>query len=244
MKLLLLFALPREVAETVRVMGRKKKIDGLPFRGFSVNHQSHVLTIVETGMGVENSARVLLRMIQAGKPDTVISIGYCGALSSDASVGDVVWASRILLVDGQNSESLSLPDSLAVLEKLASRLRIREGTFITMKDWMKKQELIRFASPEMTLPVCDMETFALARLCNYHRLPFFAIRAVSDGADRDLPFDPWSVCDKKGNYRVLRALRLFLTRPRLLTHGMELLRNSKIASHNLSEAVSALLQVL
>jgi hypothetical protein len=89
-----------------------------------------------------------------------------------------------------------------------------------------------------------METFGLARLSLDHKLPFFAVRAVSDGADLDLAFNPRSVCDSEGTYRLTRALRLFLTRPRLLAHALALRRNSKIASHNLARATSALLQIL
>ena len=36
----------------------------------------------------------------------------------------------------------------------------------------------------MTLPVCDMETFELARLSLERKLPFIAVRAVSDEAAR------------------------------------------------------------
>jgi hypothetical protein len=89
-----------------------------------------------------------------------------------------------------------------------------------------------------------METFALARLSLHHKLPFFAVRAVSDGADVDLAFDLQEVCDSAGTYRLTRALKLFLTRPHLLTHALSLRRSSRIASTNLARAASALLQVL
>lgn len=244
MRLLILAAFPREVGEAVRTMGRKAGIHGLPFRAYSVRHPTHALTVAETGLGIENATRVFLRMLQAGRFDAVISLGYCGALSHDASVGDLIWASRVQLIEGERVETLTLPDDRKLLETLSLRLPIRAGTFLTLKEWMKKRELVRFVSPDMTLPVCDMETFGIARLSLQRDLPFFAVRAVSDGADQDLPFDPRCVCDDAGTYRLSRALRLFLTRPRLLGRAIKLRQSSRIASCNLALAVNALLQVV
>jgi len=244
MKLLFFFAFPEEVREIIRITGRRKIFEGLPFNAFSLPHSSHLLTVAETGLGFENARRVFLRMVERELPDAVFSLGYCGALSHQASVGDVIWASKVCLIEEQNLQSLPLSDSLKLFEKVSSRIPVRAGTFITMKEWMLKKELIPFVGSEITLPVCDMETFALARLCEDRRLPFFAMRAVSDGADTDLPFDPWSVCDAGGIYRPARALGLFLARPQLLARGISLFRNSKIASHHLGQAVSVLLQVL
>jgi adenosylhomocysteine nucleosidase len=232
------------VKETMRMLGRSERIDGLPFRAFRVRHPSHALTMVETGMGVENAARVLLHLLQTDRPDAVISLGYCGALSPDASVGDVIWASSVCLIEGQKIETLSLPDNGELFEKLSLRFPVRAGTFITMKEWMKKGDIVPFMKPEMMLPVCDMETFGLARLCHSNKLSFLALRAVSDGADTDLLFDPWSVCDRSGIYSAARAMRLFLTRPHLISHAIELYRNSKIASSNLAQAVSALIWLM
>ncbi len=244
MRLLFLAAFPREIGEAVRTMGRSERIRGLPFRAFCVRNPTHVLTVAETGMGIENATRAFLRMLQAGRYDAVVSLGYCGALSHDASVGDLIWASRVCLIEGERVETLALPDERKLLETLSLRLPIRAGTFLTLKGWMKKQELARFVAPGMTLPVCEMETFGLARLSLRHKLPFFAVRAVSDGADVDLAFDPREVCDNAGTYRLTRALRLFLFRPHLLSHALQLCRNSRIASTNLARAASALLQVV
>ncbi|MGD0228812.1 MAG: hypothetical protein ABSC19_00450 [Syntrophorhabdales bacterium] len=244
MRLVLFSALSREVRETTRMLGGRTRLQGLPFRAFCVRHPSHSLTFAETGMGIESATRVFLHMLQRDRPDAAISLGYCGSLSPDASIGDLIWASKVCLVEGRGVETLALDDALGVLGTLSSRLPIRAGTFLTLNRWRKKHELVRTIPQGMPLPVCDMETFGLARLSVDHGLPFFAIRAVSDASGEDIPFDPWSVCDSSGTYRLYRALGLFLSRPHLLAHAIKLRRNSKIASRNLALAVSALLQIL
>jgi len=228
----------------MRILGRSERIHGLPFKAFHISHPSHEITMVETGMGVGNATRIFLSLLETDRPDAVLSLGYCGALLPGASVGDVIRASSVCLTDGHKVETLALPDNRKLFEKLAIRFSVRAGTFITMKEWMKKRDIVPLVTPGMMFPVCDMETFGLARLCDSHTLPFLALRAVSDDADKDLLFDPWSVCDKSGMYSAARAMRLFLTRPHLLSHAKELCRNSKIASANLARAVSALIQVL
>lgn len=228
----------------MRMLGRSERVNGFPFTAFRVSHPSHKLTMVETGMGVGNAARVLLHLLQADVPDAVLSFGYCGALSPEASVGDVVWASNVCLIEGQKFETLSLPDNRELFEKLSSCFPVRTGTFITMKEWMKKRDIAPFVAPGMMLPVCDMETFGLAQLCDSRKLPFLALRAVSDDAGTDLLFDPWSVCDRNGIYSAARATRLFLARPHLISHAIKLQRNAKIASSSLAQAVSALIRLM
>ena len=92
------------------MMGRRARIHGLPFRAFCVRHPTHTLTVAETGMGIENATRVFLAMLQASRFDAAISLGYCGALSHDASVGNLIWASRVCLIEGERIETLILPD--------------------------------------------------------------------------------------------------------------------------------------
>ena len=217
---------------------------GLPFKAFCVRLSSHVLFVAETGLGVENAGKVFRRLLQSERPDAVVSLGYCGALTDETSVGDVIWASSVCLIDGQRVERLSLPDGTELLEALSLRVPLKSGTFLTMKEWRKKGELLPLVDPAMALPVCDMETFAIARLCRDHKLPFYGLRAVSDPAGKELGFDPGSVCDAEGTYRVWLALKLFLTRPRLLAQAMELRRTSNIASRSLGRAVAALLDML
>jgi len=228
----------------VRIMGPRRNVEGPPFRTFSLDHPRHELIMVETGLGVGNAERAFLRMMGRGLPDAVISLGYCGALDPQVSVGDVISASSYYFIEEQKLENLSLPGRLDLAAKVPFREPLRAGAFITMKGWMKKRDVVTFVNSRMDLPVCDMETYVLARLSVARELPFLAVRAVTDGAGQDLSFNPWSVCDDNGNYRVMRALGLFLSTPRLLGHGMELLMNSRTASRNLGRAVSALLETL
>ncbi len=244
MKVLLLYAFPREVKEFLPAARRSGETSGLPFRAFRIAHPKHQLLAAETGLGIENAVRVLRRMVESDMPDGVVSLGYCGALSTDAAVGDLIWASQACLVGGQETEMLSLPDNRRLLDRLALTLPIRPGTFVTMKEWMKKSEVASLITRRMILPVCDMETYGVAHLCLRLGLPFCGIRAASDSVDLEVAFDPRDVCDRDGFYSSARAIRLLLGRPRLITHMMKLRRNSDIASRNLAGTIRTLIDLL
>ncbi len=244
MRLLILYAVPREFGDAARLLGRRTRLPGLPFRAFRFRHPAHTVLAAETGVGIESAARVFLRIIESEKADAVVSLGYCGALTPAADIGDLVWASQVCLVREGHVERLPLPDPGGLLEAVSGRLPIRTATFFTLAGPMKKREIVPLVLPGAPLPVCDMETFALAQHSAAAGLPFFAIRSVSDRYDEDIPFDPRAVCDRSGTYRPHLAVRLFLTRPGLLPAALKLSRTSKVASRSLAQALDAFLRAL
>jgi len=221
------------------------RLDHVPLKAFRALHFSHEITFVETGVGIERAVRPFDLITRAGKPpEGVISIGYCGGLVPGASVGDLVWATAVHLVDEGRPEVLLLPDQDRVFQRLSSSTPILEGTFFTLRRWMKKADVLARVPAGVPLPVCEMETFGLARLARERGLPFFAIRSVSDGDREEVGFDPSAVCDSAGIYRPSRALALFISRPHLLGSAMKLRRNASIASRSLARGVEALLKIL
>jgi hypothetical protein len=244
MRVLVLYAVPREIGDTARLLGDKTRLPGMPFPAFRFRHPAHAVLAAETGVGVDSAGRVFLRLTESEKVDAVVSVGYCGALDAGADIGDLVWASQVCLIKDNHVEAVPLPDTGGLLQSLSRSLPIRAGTFFTLAEPMKKRKIVPLVPPGAPLPVCDMETFALARLSIVRGLPFYAIRSVSDRHDEDIDFDPRVVCDRFGTYRPCLAVRLFLSRPGLLPHAMRLSRSSKIASRSIALALDALLRTL
>ena len=240
----MLYAVPREFGAAARLLGGKTRLSGLPFRTLRFRHPAHTVLPVETGVGVESAGRVFLRIIESEKVDGAVSIGYCGALTPDADIGDLLWASRVCLVRCGRLETLSLSDPGGLLASLSRSLPIRPAVFFTLPEPMKKREVVPLVPAGTPLPVCDMETFALAQHSAAAGLPFFAIRSVSDRHDEDIPFDPRAVCNASGIYSPYRAARLFISRPGLLPAALRLGRSSKRASRSLAQALDALLKAL
>ena len=244
MRLLVLSALSREVRSVVRPLEGRRRLPDLPFKAFAAHRLSHEIAFAETGMGFENAARVFDRAASVIRPDAVISLGYCGGLTAGASVGTLVWATAVCLLNGRSTEILRLPARDRVLGRLSSTLEVRPATFLTLREWMKKADILPHVPAGAPLPVCEMETFGMAKIALERSLPFYAIRSVSDGEGEEIGFDPTAVCDASGTYRPARAIAFFISHPGLLSHAIKLHRGSKTASRNLGRAVEMLLQAL
>ena len=197
-----------------------------------------------TGMGRENAEKAVKYIVKEYSPDFALSIGFGGALYGGAVIGEIVWGSRVLLIQEDITETLELSHAVDTIGELPSNLAIREGSILTLEKWMKKTDIKKILSDEFSLPVCDMETFFLAKCAIEKGLPFLAIRSVTDLIDEEIPREFLSVTDEYGRYRFSRALTLILGKPRLLKDIVKIGRNSRVASNNLWRATRSIIETL
>ena len=92
---------------------------------------------------------------------------------------------------------------------------------------------------DIACPVCDRETFHLAKLACQNNVPFFAIRSITDRLYDDIPEDFFHVVDGSGNYERARAVNLLLKRPSLIPAGIRLGLNASVAAKSLGRVVKA-----
>jgi len=130
-----------------------------------------------------------------------------------------------------------------ILAELHQMISIQEGSFVTLSEWVPKSRLMQADLQGIPFPVCDRETFYLAQWSQGSRLPFIAVRAVTDRADEDIPRELFQVTDETGHYSLLRALGILIAKPSLIFRSIKLGRNSARASRNLCQAVNALLEI-
>lgn len=253
MKLALFSAFPQELKHILRNCPSAQRSRTHPFPHFFKKHLSCNIIAVQTGMNVKRVESAFKYVLEEHRPDVVLSIGFGGALSNGARIGDLFWASRYLLVSeeekkplfayepGTNMEAAAGEE---IFDKLQGKISIKEGSFVTLSEWMTKSKLIKMIPRDIPFPVCDRETFHLAKLSHQSSVPFFAIRSITDRADEDISPEFFTVTDEAGNYRLSRALGLLLSKPRLIPVSVKLGRNSVVASKNLWHAVKALVEVL
>jgi adenosylhomocysteine nucleosidase len=235
-------AFPQELRQTLRnVRLMKRSLD--PFEIFFAEHPSHEILLVQAGMGVRNAEAALQYVLEEYEPDFIASIGFGGALYRGAAAGDLIWPSKVFFLNEKVEGTLEVPDAGEISARLSGKVMMHEGSVVTLQRWMKKSE-IKEIMPRLPLPVCDMETFPLARLSILRGLPFFAVRSITDTADEEIPYEFLTVLDKSGKYALSRSLKLLLSKPKLLPKAARLGMTSRIASHNLWHAVRALVEIL
>ena len=247
-------AFPQEIKPIVKNL-KAIKSKSRPFSLFVAEYSSKEIILVQSGMGRRNAETALDYVLKEHNPDLVLSVGFGGALYDGAAAGDLIWASRIMLlpefVGGTDSAStrqdsylLKVPNAEEMQKRLSAKLNILQGCVLTISKFMKKAEIREILPEKLPNPVCDMETFAIARLCMERGLPFFAIRSITDMADEEIPYELFHITDELGNYSFFLALRMLIQKPGLIPHSIRLGRNSNIASRNLWLAVKSLIEVL
>jgi nucleoside phosphorylase len=235
-------AFPHELKQIVKNFKITREVES-PFKIFSAEHPLHEVILVETGMGSHNAEAAFEYVLAKFSPDFVVSAGFGGALYDGAAVGDLIYGSKFFLIDEKVEDTIELSDAARIFSRLSGTVSMREGTILTLQRWMKKSEIKQIV-PRLPLPVCDMETFPLAKLSMRKGLPFFAIRSITDRADEELSLELLDISDESGQYRLSRALRLILSRPKLISEVAKLGRNSRIASNRLWHAVKNLVEIL
>ncbi len=244
MRVALFSAFPHELREISRNTGATKPLKRNSFEISHAEYSSHRITIILTGIGIRNAERALSRVLEEQAPDIVVSMGFGGALYDGAQIGEVVWASRVLFMNEGDLELIDLENGRDIFERFPGAVPMREGSIVTLGTWRKKDEIRKIVTEEFSFPVCDMETFPLARLSLERGLRFFAFRSITDRGDEEIPPELLGASDESGMYSLSRAVKLLLTRPALIPGSIKLGINSQIAGKSLWQATSAFLKAL
>jgi hypothetical protein len=93
-------------------------------------------------------------------------------------------------------------------------------------------------------PVLDLETADVAAVAQAHRLPFLAVRAVTDGAGEEIQDFLAAIINQHQGVPLSRLLPALAADPRRLKHCLHLWRRSRLAGSNLAQALHLILDYL
>ncbi len=253
MKIALFSAFPHELTHVKK--NSRPVMHATPFPLAIKTHRDVELLIVETGMGLPNLEAAFTYVLNGYRPDIILSLGFGGALYYRADIGELVFASRYFFLTHEGA--VELPQLAfrnachqrsfrmrPLLPELKHKIAIKEGSFVTLSAWTSKAKLKPLIPEGIPFPVCDRETVHLAKLSYIHNLPFYAVRAITDTLDEDIPEELFGVTDVTGNYSISRAVGLLMSRPSLIPESLKLGRNAARASRNLGQAVTAFAEVI
>jgi hypothetical protein len=85
----------------------------------------------------------------------------------------------------------------------------------------------------------DMESYVILAEAARCGVPALAVRAVSDTADFDMPYDFATACDAQGQIRTAGILSQILRKPSGVSALMKLARDSRAASRRLAGFLDA-----
>jgi adenosylhomocysteine nucleosidase len=226
----ILAPMPNELRPVVRLLGlqRTGERGGMPVYTGTVEGAEVVAT--RTGIGPALAEAATEQLLAATDVDRVVMVGIAGGLEPVSAVGDLVVPEEV--VDDASGERFRATPTGGVT--LRGILRTGDEADYGLDDG----DIARLRDAGFT--ALDMETAAIARVCQQRGIPWLAFRAISDMAgDSSLGPVVMTLVDPDGNPRAWPSIRFVLSHPHKIPHLVRLGRDARAATTTAAEAVAA-----
>lgn len=213
MRVAILTAMPIELRPVVR--GLKLERSGDDYTG-KLGGTDIVATTM--GMGMTGATRTTERLLADGGVDRVLVVGICGGLDEKVPIGTVLHPE--VLIDGVAGTEYKSP-AWAPLT-LSGRLATFDDIDVELQ---MLPQLIQAG-----VNAVDMETAAVAAVCERHDVPYAVFRAISDYAtDGSVDSAIATMIRPDGSTDVVATIRYIATHPWRIPVLMRLARGAQTA---------------
>jgi adenosylhomocysteine nucleosidase len=233
-------ALKLELAEYLVKCDRVRKYTGGDFTfrgGFTGVDWDIRVVIVEAGTGAERARRATRALIDAHTPMWVLSAGFSGALHPDLQLGDIVVANSIVDTAGEE-----LRVDVRMSPDPARGWHV--GRILMAGDIVRSVSEKRHLAETHDALAVDMESLAVAQVCQQTGTRFMAVRAISDDLSHDLPPEVMSVFGGTGSLRAGAIAGALLKRPSSMKDMWRLRENAQHASQKLARFLNVVVPSL
>ncbi|RNC67889.1 MAG: phosphorylase [Desulfuromonadales bacterium] len=244
----LMAAMPDETRSLLRLAGPATRKQSGRFVAWRFLLGGVDVCLMESGMGMERAEAAAEELCAVAAPAVIISFGFGGGARPGLHVGDLVVGTESWLY-GANG----LTFRNGINRKLAGRISaglfstvgaVTNGEIITSSRILNKRQLATSLPLEMTAPVLDMETAAVADVASRHGIPLVALRAISDNADEELSFSLDEFIDQDMTISPLKVLATIVRKPWIIPQLIRLARSSRIAGERLAHALTTVVGLL
>jgi len=221
------------------------------------------IVLIQTGIGWNRALSAAQIAAARFPLRFYISTGFAGALQDSIQVGDLVIGQKVLsllpIYPATNaSERGRLHPALPVEGATQAPITDQKvficdaaftqsagmaaktfpgtvffGSLATVGQIVGRVEEKKAIARKSDAIALDMETAAVADVAEQRRLPFIAVRAVSDILEEELGLDGNQLLTDQGKFRWLRGIRYLMSHPTALNHLNRLRRQSNLAARSL-----------
>lgn len=215
--------MPSELSPLARRLGLKRAPGGGGLLHGTADGVDLVASL--TGIGMQAGARAARRMLDGASPDHLLVAGIAGGIGASVAIGDVVVPAAVR--DLETGETFR-PHPLG---RASAR-----GTLASSDRLLERPDAAAALEAEGVIAI-DMETAAIAAVCEQRGCPWSVFRAISDRADdgttdREL----LDLVDGDGRPKPLAVARFVLTHPHRIPHLARLARGAHAATRAAAEA--------
>ena len=168
------------------------------------------MLLVANGAGGRRAGAAVDAALATFAASVVISTGFCGALSADLSVADIVTGTSV--TDGANRFAALQPDCGRPHHK---------GVVVSI-DHVAQTAAEKYALHQGGGSAVEMEAAGVAARAQSRGLPFYCVRVVTDLAGEDMANDFNGSLREDGHFATMNILKGTLRKP--LVRLPELLR--------------------
>lgn len=218
--------MPSEMGPVVKAMGLTK--GGHLYYVGSVG--ATAVTATRTGIGTQRARAATTRLLDQGPVEHVVVVGIAGGMGP-SKVGDVLFPEVVVDKDtAREYRATPIGDATPA------------GKLVTHDDFdMGPGEHQRLVADGFV--AVDMETAAVASVCEERGVPWFAVRAISDLVGVT-PGDIINLANPDGTPNVKAAARYLLTKPWRIPRLVKLATGSKRAADGAAAAAARSLRAV
>ena len=240
----LLGAMKEEVALLQKRLVLEQTIDQPHGRLFKGKHSQRDILLFQTGIGQEKVERAAQFGLERYPFTALISFGFAGALSPELRPGDLVLCRKLQCGARPvvTEAYYSYPNLLTVAGQVGAETgnKVQLGSSVTVAKLVSKSQEKQMLGLIFGADVVDMESYWLARLASAKKIPFLAVRAVSDTLTQNLPpFDRFLGAHDELLWP--QASLYFLAHPQALAKLYGIYMNMRQARTNLTDFLEALI---
>lgn len=225
--------------ETGDLMDRLKKVRKFKSQGmvvFEGDYQGRIVAVIHCGMGRQRALKAAEHLIFGHRPYWIIHPGFGGGLDPSLSLGDVVLPTEVVDPEG-NLVAIPIRP-----EMIPSGISI--GRLLTVDNILRKADEKTAWREKSEAIVVDMESHAVAQLCQQMNLRWVGLRVVTDTSGQELPPEIMTITGPTGAFRLGATLGALWSRPAAVKDLLKLRESAIIASDKIAHFVTHMIEAL
>lgn len=229
-------ALPIETGELLDRFSKVRKYKSQGLTVFEGEHHGRVVALIHSGMGVTRARKAAEHLIFGHRPYWIVHPGFCGALDPTLKACDVVLPSEIVTPE---REPIPIPIRPDLLPQ-----GIVTGRLLTLDRILRKPDEKKHWHEHTGAIAVDMESHAVAELCQSMNLRWVGLRVVSDTADEELPAEILTIAGPTGAFRLGATIGALWNRPSAVKDLLKLRESAQNAAEKIAHYSGHLIDAL
>jgi adenosylhomocysteine nucleosidase len=222
-------AMPMEVTPLIKKLSLDKASVG-SFDAHTGSLAGRPVVAIVTGMGTELATTGVERLLEAMDVERVVVVGITGAVDDEMPIGTLILP-EMVVHSGTRAEYR--PERLGA--------SIHRGRMWTTDELIVDLDVIAGLRADGVISL-DMETAAIAAVCERRRLPWSVFRAISDRAtDGSINEEVFRLSNQDGTPNAKAVASYVLRHPGRVPSMARMAKHAKLATEHAADAAIAAL---